>query len=94
MTPVLVCTNMRGVVFGYTEDATARPITLNNARMCLSWTEEVGGVFGLADIGPTGRCRISAQAPSVTLEGITAVFKCTDAAVEAWKAANVEGRKG
>lgn len=89
---VVVCTDKRGVVFGTTENVAARPIVLANARMCLYWSEDVGGVFGLADIGPTGRCRISATAPSVILEGVTAVFGVTDAAAAAWAAAPVQGR--
>lgn len=89
---VLVCTDKRGVVFGSTEDPTARPITLTDARMCLYWSEDVGGVFGLADIGPTDDCKISATAPSVTLEGVTAVFGVTEAAATAWTSAPVQGR--
>jgi len=89
---VVVCTDQRGVVFGYTSDPHARPINLTNARMCLYWSADVGGVFGLADIGPTEDCKISATAPQVTLEGVTAVFAVTDAAVKSWTAAKVQGR--
>ena len=90
--PVVVCTDKRGVVFGLTADVTARPIILTEARMCLYWSEDVGGVFGLADIGPTKGCNISATAPSVTLEGVTAVFGVTEAAATAWTSAPVQGR--
>lgn len=91
-TPVVVCTDKRAVVFGYTLDANARPINLTGARMCLYWSADVGGVFGLADIGPTKGCKISATAPTITLEGVTAVFAVTDTAVKAWAAAPVQGR--
>lgn len=90
--PVVVCTDKRGVVFGHTYDYTARPIILHNARMCLYWSADVGGVFGLAEKGPTSGCKISATLPSIVLEGVTAVMTMDDAAVKAWAAAKVQGR--
>ena len=90
--PVVVCTEKRGVVFGYTTNQAARPIVLNDARMCLYWSADVGGVFGLADIGPTKDCKISAVAPSLTLEFITAVFAVEAKAEKAWVAAKTQGR--
>jgi hypothetical protein len=90
--PVIVCTDKRGVVFGYTDDVSARPITLQSARMCLYWSADVGGVFGLAERGPTKGCKISATAPSTTLEGVTAVFSVDTDAIAAWQAAPVQGR--
>jgi len=92
LSPVLVCTEKRGVVFGYTTNAHARPIRVTNARMCLYWSANVGGVFGLAEKGPTASCKISAVAPALTLEGVTAVFEVDDVAVKAWKSAPVQGR--
>ena len=90
--PVLVCTAKRGVVFGYTESQGARPIKLTNARMCLYWSADVGGVFGLADIGPTKDCKISATVPSIILEEVTAVFEVQENAIKAWTKAPVQGR--
>ena len=90
--PVLVCTDKRGVVFGYTTNPDARPIVLTKARMCLYWDAAVGGVFGLADKGPTSGSKISAEVPSVTLEGVTAVFAVEPGAVKAWTKAKVQGR--
>ncbi len=52
----------------------------------------MGGVFGLADIGPDLDSKISATAPGVTLEGVTAVFSVTPEAVNAWVSAPVQGR--
>ena len=91
-TPVVVCTDKRGVVFGYSSNVNARPIILTNARMCLYWSSRVGGVFGLADVGPDSQSKISAVAPSIALEGVTAVFGMTKAAEAAWVAANTQGR--
>jgi len=89
---VIVCTDKRGVIFGTTEDMSSRPIVLTDARMCLYWSADVGGVFGLADIGPTPGCRISAALPEISLEGVTAIMGMTDIAISAWRAAPVQGR--
>lgn len=89
---VVVCTDRRAVVAGYSDDTNARPIVLKNARMCIYWDRVVGGVLGLADVGPNNNCRISATAPSITLEGVTAVMGMTPKAVEAWLKAPVQGR--
>lgn len=90
--PVIVCTDKRGVVFGYTDDVSARPITLNRARMCLYWSKDVGGVFGLAEKGPSASSNISATLPAITLEGVTAVMSVDAIAERAWLSAKVQGR--
>ena len=90
--PVIVTTDKRGVVFGYTTNVNARPIVLANARMCRYWSADVGGVFGLGEKGPTQDCKISAVVPSITLEGVTAIMSVDPAAERAWKDAKVQGR--
>ena len=90
--PVVVCTDKRAVVFGYCSDTTARPIKLSAARMCLYWSSDVGGVFGLADNGPTIDCKISATLPEITLEGVTAIMSVETNAEKAWVSAKVQGR--
>jgi hypothetical protein len=60
--------------------------------MCLYWSSEVGGVFGLGEIGPTKNCKISATLAELRLEGVTAVMSVDDKAVKAWVAAKVQGR--
>ncbi len=90
--PVVVCTDKRGVVFGYTDDVSARPITLTKARMCLYWSVDVGGVFGLGERGPSKDSKVSAVLPSVSLEGVTAIFSVDPAAERAWNGAKVQGR--
>ena len=82
----------RGVVFGYCSNTDARPIVLTDARMCLYWSADVGGVFGLGEKGPTKDCKISATLSSITLEGVTAIFSVGVAAEKAWNAAKVQGR--
>lgn len=91
-TPVVVCTDKRAVVFGYTSDTSADPITLESARMCLYWSASVGGVFGLSECGPDSNSKVSATSPSVSLAGITAVFRVTPVAESAWLSAKVQGR--
>ena len=90
--PVVVCTDQRGVVFGYCSNTAARPIVLTGARMCLYWSSDVGGVFGLGEKGPTKDCKISAVLPEITLEGVTAIFSVDPIAEAAWKAAKTQGR--
>ena len=90
--PVIVCTDKRAVVFGHTSNVSARPITLTNARMCLYWSADVGGVFGLAEVGPTKGCKISGVVPSIYLEGVTAIMSVDYKAAKAWEKAPVQGR--
>lgn len=90
--PVIVCTDKRGVVFGYCTDTSARPITLTSARMALYWSSDVGGVFGLGEKGPTKDCKISAVLPEIVLEGVTAIFTVDPVAEKAWIVAKVQGR--
>lgn len=90
--PVIVCTDKRGVVFGYCTNTAARPITLTNARMALYWSPDVGGVFGLGEKGPSKDCKISAVLPSIILEGVTAIFTVDALAEKAWLSAKVKGR--
>ena len=91
--PVVIWTDKRGVIFGYTHDVSARPITLEDARMCLYWNSAVGGVFGLCDQGPNKDCKISATLPSAVFEGVTGVAAVSDAAEKAWLSAPIQGRK-
>lgn len=91
---VVVCTDKRGVFFGYTTDPLADPINLRAARMCIYWTSKVGGVAGLAATGPKDATksgngsRIAAESDAI-LRGITAVFPATPEAVAAWSKAPV-----
>jgi hypothetical protein len=90
--PVVICTDKRGVIFGYTKDTTADPIKLTNARMCLYWPSSVGGVFGLGVIGPNDDTKVSAPLDKAKFHGVTCVFGVTDKAEQAWISAPVQGR--
>ena len=96
MKPIIVCTDKRGVVFGYSNKSKPNKkgqITLKKARMCLYWPTAIGGVFGLGDIGPNSETKISAKLNKVHLEGVTAIFDVTSNAEKAWKSAPVQGRE-
>lgn len=88
--PVVVCTKHKGVFFGHIDPDDIRPalsghpLQLAQARMCVAWQRQIGGVLGLADGGPSDDCSIGATAPSITVNAVTAVMRCTDAAARAW----------
>ena len=82
---VVVCTEFRGVFAGYVEDATADPITLTDAHMCVYWSQDTKGVLGLAATGPTKSCKITKPVPSMKAYKVTAVLDATEEAEKAWQ---------
>lgn len=84
--PVVVCTDQRGVFFGYADDTSGDAIKLKRARNCYYWSATTGGVLGLGGIGPQEGSKVGERA-DVELRGVTAVIACTPQAVEAWEAA-------
>lgn len=80
--PVIVCTEYRGVFFGYAEDTTGDTIKLRGAKMAIYWGT-TKGVMQLAQSGPTSKSKISAPA-DIEVRKVTAVFEVSPAAVEAW----------
>lgn len=82
--PLLVTTAHRGVFFGYGQVTEAKIITLEQCRMCVSWSADIKGVVGLAVTGPSKSCRIGPAAPRVTLQDVTAVMEVTPEAVKNW----------
>jgi hypothetical protein len=83
--PVIVCTEHRGVFFGYATDTTGDPIHLRAARMAVRFGT-TRGVMELAETGPTSSSHVSARA-DIEIRKITAVFEVTPAAARAWEAA-------
>ncbi len=81
--PVIVCTEYRGVFFGYATDTSGSTIRLRDARMAIRWGT-TRGVMELAETGPTTASTISAKA-EVELRGVTAVFEVSDTAESKWK---------
>ena len=88
--PVLVTTKHKGVFFGYLLkgiDPNSSPIKLLRVRMCLRWSAELRGVWGLASAGPSKDCRVGPEVAALTLHDVTAVADCTDEAVANWEKA-------
>jgi hypothetical protein len=83
---VVVTTIHKGVFAGYPAGAQSNGnIKLTQARMCVYWSQDVHGVVGLAATGPSKDCKVTAAAPSIVLEGVTAVAECTPEATAAWE---------
>ena len=83
--PVIVCTEYRGVFFGYAEDTSGDRIFLKRARMAICWGT-TKGVMELAETGPTSTSKISARA-DIEVRKISAVFEVTPEASVKWEAA-------
>lgn len=83
--PVIVCTEFRGVFFGYADNTTGDTINLKRARMAI-YFGTTRGVLELAETGPTRNSKISARA-DLECRKVTAVFEVTEAAAKEWEAA-------
>ena len=81
--PVIVCTEHRGVFFGYADDTSGNTIKLERARMAIRFGT-TRGLVELAETGPTNSSKVSARA-DVDIRKVTAVFEVTPAAVEKWE---------
>jgi hypothetical protein len=85
--PVIVCTEHRGVFFGYAADTTGETISLKRVRNCIYWDSSCKGFLGLATDGPGPHCRIGPAADQVELRKITCVVEVSPAAVKQWEVA-------
>ena len=83
--PLIVTTAHRGVFFGYGQPSDAATITLTNARMCVYWTANLHGVFGLATRGPGSGCKIGPAVEKITLRDVTSVLECSAPAATEWE---------
>ena len=82
--PVIICTEHRGVFFGYAEDTSSKEsVFLKSAKMAIRFGT-TKGVMQLAHTGPTNESRISSPA-DITVNDITAVFEVSKDAEEVWK---------
>lgn len=82
--PVIVCTEFKGVFFGYAADTSGDVIHLGQARMAIYWGT-TKGVMQLAATGPTATSKISAAA-DIEIRKVTSVFEVSPAALKAWEA--------
>lgn len=83
--PVIICTEHRGVFFGYATDASGDTVHLTGAKMAIAFGT-TRGVMELAHTGPTSKSKISAPA-DIEVRKVSAVFEVTPEAEEKWKAA-------
>lgn len=85
--PVVVTTQWRGVFFGYTDAPHyATELVLEKMRNCLTWDASVGGVFGLAEVGPIGTSSRLGRLRTLPtgVVGVTSISDCTPEAEKAW----------
>lgn len=97
MIPVLVTTDSkrRGVFFGYVPDdfdfheaIDSGIVPLTGMRNCVHWPRSVGGVFGLAEVGPNQYCKIGRKINKTGyLNGVTYISEVSEAAQLAWEEA-------
>ena len=83
----VVCTDKRGVFAGeiVNRDDDKKTITLKDVRMCVKWSADMKGVFGLASVGPSNTCRITKAVKSIDLNGVTCVMDVTPDAKKKWE---------
>ena len=82
--PVIICTEHRGVFFGYANETSGDTISLTDARMAIAFGT-TKGVMQLAETGPTDRSKISAKA-DIEVRKVTAVFEVSPEAKVKWDA--------
>lgn len=83
--PVIICTEHRGVFFGYADDTKGDVIQLSKARMAIAFGT-TRGVMQLAETGPTNQSKVSARA-DIEVRKVTAVFEVTPDAAAKWESA-------
>jgi hypothetical protein len=81
---LVVTTAHKGVFGGYGIPTTEKTIRLEQAQMCVYWSEDVKGVVGLAVTGPSKNCRVGPAASAITLQDVTSVMEVTKKAEKAW----------
>lgn len=82
---VIVCTEHKGVFFGYATDTSGDKIFLRGARMAI-YFGTTRGVMELAETGPTEKSKISARA-NIEIRRVSGVFDVTPTAVKKWEEA-------
>ena len=83
--PVIICTEHRGVFFGYAADTSGDTVQLRGAKMAIYWGTS-RGVMELANTGPTDKSRISLPA-DIEVRKVSAVFEVTAGAAAKWEGA-------
>lgn len=86
--PYMVTTKHNGVFFGYTDEdikADIVDIKLYNVRNCVYWSEDMKGVMGLAEQGPSPSCRIGPAVHDALIKDVTMVVTVGEQAAENWE---------
>ena len=86
-TALMVTTAKAGVFFGYGTPSDKDTITLKRARMCVYWSADMKGVFGLASIGPSKSCNISPSVSEIVLREVVSCVSVSPDAVTKWESA-------
>lgn len=88
---VLVTTEHGGVFFGYLRNDRDLPnsVTLGKVRNCIYWSADIGGFLGLAQIGPSSKCKIGIQAEEITLYHITSIAPVSEPAEKLWNSSKL-----
>lgn len=89
MKPYIICggsENGRAAIFGWckNEPVPGQPVQLFNAQMVLYWSEQCGGLFGLAAAGPRSGTRITKPVRYVADKFCTQVISVSDEAAKAF----------
>lgn len=82
---VLVCTEFRGVFFGYATDTEGDTIKLSRARNIVYWPAETQGFLGLASTGPVKGARVGPAVDLLELRKITCVAEVSLEAAKRWE---------
>ncbi|GJL55802.1 MAG: hypothetical protein NPIRA02_29340 [Nitrospirales bacterium] len=87
---VLVTTDSknRGVFAGILDSGSieSERVVLKQAHMCVMWSTDERGVFGLASHGPSDKCRITRPVPKTSINYVTSITVCTSQAEKRWRA--------
>lgn len=83
--PVIICTELRGVFFGYAADTSGENVFLRRSRMAIYWGT-TRGVMELAATGPTEKSKLSAEA-DIEVRKVSAVIEVKPEALAVWESA-------
>ncbi len=88
---IVFTTKHRGVFFGYSSCSLLdERVIVRGLRNCLTWSKTIGGVFGLATVGPNTKCVIGETVTGNSgIQDVTWIGECSPEAEKAWLEAKV-----
>lgn len=85
-TPIIVSSDQRFLVFGYTlDELDKKPLRMFHTRLILWWSSDVRGLWGLAASGPSDGCRVTVPAVYTIIHDPQLVVECSTAAAAAFE---------